>query len=75
MKMMKKEKSPGASKMKLLLVLPIIALLVFAFAKKEYVMVNAEDTSNLLALNQDEIQEVWYSQDHIYQMIADHLML
>jgi TonB family protein len=38
MEMMKKEKSPGVSKMKLLLVLPAIALLVFAFAKKEYVM-------------------------------------
>jgi len=37
MKMMKKEKSPWASKMKLLLALPIITLLVFAFAKKEYV--------------------------------------
>jgi TonB family protein len=37
MEMMKKEKSPWASKMKLLLALPIIALLVFAFAKKEYV--------------------------------------
>jgi beta-lactamase regulating signal transducer with metallopeptidase domain len=37
MKMMKKEKSPWASKMKLLLALPIIALLVFAFSKEEYV--------------------------------------
>jgi TonB family protein len=45
MEMMKKEKSPWASKMKLLLALPIIALLVFAFAKKEYVMVDAENTS------------------------------
>jgi TonB family protein len=45
MEMMKKEKSPWASKMKLLLALPIIALLVFAFAKKEYVMTEAENTS------------------------------
>ena len=44
MEMMKKEKSPSARKMKLLLALPIIALLVFAFAKKEYVRVNAEKT-------------------------------
>jgi len=37
MEMMKKEKSPGVSKMKLLLALPVITLLVFAFAKPEYV--------------------------------------
>jgi TonB family protein len=45
MEMMKKKKSPGASKMKLLLALPIVALLVFAFAKKEYVMMDAESAS------------------------------
>ena len=39
MEMMKKEKSPGAHKMKLLLALPVVALLVFAFAKKEYLPV------------------------------------
>ncbi|MDZ7606612.1 MAG: M56 family metallopeptidase [Cyclobacteriaceae bacterium] len=37
MEMMKKEKSPGVSKMKLLLALPVIALLVFAFAKKRII--------------------------------------
>ena len=40
MEMMKKEKSPGVNKMKLLLALPVIALLVFAFAQPEYVAVN-----------------------------------
>ncbi len=54
MKMMKKEKSPGASKMKLLLALPIIALLVFAFAKKEYVMVAPENTTSNTALNYNQ---------------------
>jgi len=37
--MMKKEKSPGFNKVKLLLALPVIAGLIFAFAKKEYVPV------------------------------------
>ncbi len=54
MKMMKKEKSPGANKMKLLLALPVIALLVFAFAKKEYVMVNADNLPSDLALTSEQ---------------------
>jgi TonB family protein len=45
MDMMKKEKSPGASKMKLLLALPVVALLVFAFAKKEFATMNADNES------------------------------
>lgn len=38
MEMMKKEKSPGFKKVKLLFALPLIALLMFAFAKKEYTL-------------------------------------
>jgi TonB family protein len=59
MEMMKKEKSPWASKMKLLLALPIIALLVFAFAKKEYVMVNAENSlaNSPLTIEKNEPQK------------------
>ena len=42
--MMKKDKSATFKKMKLLLALPIIALLIFAFAKKEYI-IKTEPTS------------------------------
>ncbi len=42
MEMMKKEKSPGFKKVKLLLLLPVIAGLMFAFAKP-VVIVNSED--------------------------------
>jgi beta-lactamase regulating signal transducer with metallopeptidase domain len=44
MEMMKKDKSASFKKMKLLLALPIIALLIFAFAKKEY-SIKTEPTS------------------------------
>jgi len=46
MEMMKKEKSPGVNKMKLLLALPVIALLVFAFAKPEYVPMDESQSAS-----------------------------
>lgn len=58
MEMMKKEKSPGASKMKLLLALPVVALLVFAFAKKEYVIVNSENSPSGLPLPQEKSENL-----------------
>ena len=55
MEMMKKEKSPGVSKMKLLLALPVIALLVFAFAKKEYAMMDTNKKSAIsISTNTDQ---------------------
>jgi TonB family protein len=55
MEMMKKEKSPGVRKMKLLLALPVITLLVFAFAKPEYVPMDAsQSTSSNLISNVSE---------------------
>jgi TonB family protein len=54
MEMMKKEKSPGASKMKLLLALPVIALLVFAFAKKEYAVLNETEPSVIISQTHEQ---------------------
>jgi len=45
MEMMKKDKSPRFNKVKLLIALPVIAVLIFAFAKPEYVMVDGIESS------------------------------
>jgi TonB family protein len=45
MEMMKKDKSPRLKKVKLLIALPVIAVLIFAFAKPEYVMVDGIESS------------------------------
>ena len=54
MEMMKKEKSQGASKMKLLLALPLIALLVFAFAKNEYAVLNETEPSVIISQTHEQ---------------------
>ena len=42
---MKKDKSPRFKKVKLLIALPVVAVLIFAFAKPEYVMVDGIESS------------------------------
>ncbi len=46
MKMMKKEKTPTIRRLKLLLVLPVISVLIFAFATPEYRMNALSDTAS-----------------------------
>ncbi len=45
MEMMKKKKSPGFKKVKLLITLPVVAILIFAFAKPDYIIVDEFDAS------------------------------
>lgn len=45
MEMMKKDKSPRFKKVKLLIALPVVAVLIFAFAKPELVMVDGVDVT------------------------------
>lgn len=57
MEMMKKEKSSGFKKVKLILVLPVIATLIFAFAKKEHVALESipiSDQNVIFEANQIE---------------------
>lgn len=58
MEMMKKEKSPGFKKVKLLIALPVIAILIFAFAKPEYVVNQDEGEvviTNEMQVNQEDL--------------------
>ena len=57
MEMMKKEKSPGFRKVKLLITLPVVGFLILAFAKPEFIAKNESDPSAFIEekMNQEDI--------------------
>jgi TonB family protein len=81
MEMMKKEKSSGIKKVKLLIVLPVIAGLMLAFAKPEYVIKKAQENQKSDIKSQDKTQEEFVSsinnetyQDNFVSQTPDELI-